>query len=226
MRLPFTLALFAFGSVSGVAATIVNGDFQTGDLTGWTIYTTSFGPGTGSTGRCAGAVACPAVTSFDTSGAGASDAVEFNVGLASGAYGTSDTEGGGIYQNIDLQAGLFTASVEFAIDNADPLQRGNADGGTLSILLDNAVVATFASGPTSAGVRRGELTGSVDVTTAGLHRFALQATRNYYAPALFQYFDNVETSGTSVTPEPAALSFAACGMLLIAGRLLLARLAK
>ena len=51
------------------AAPVPNGDFETGDLTGWTTFTTTNGT-----------IGTPAVVPFDTTGSGASNAAEFNVG--------------------------------------------------------------------------------------------------------------------------------------------------
>jgi hypothetical protein len=66
------------------AAPVVNGDFETGDLTGWTTFTTANGT-----------IGTPAVVSFDTTGTGASNAAKFNVGRQ--VLGSGAPEGGGIH---------------------------------------------------------------------------------------------------------------------------------
>src|SRR5215469_11867190 len=66
---------------------ISNGNFATGDLTGWTPFVTA--NGTNGSGL-------PVVVSFDTTGTGASNSAQFNVGEADFPVGVQ--QGGGISQ--------------------------------------------------------------------------------------------------------------------------------
>src|SRR4051794_15573680 len=90
-------AVAALFVAAAAAAAVVNGDFESGDLTGWTTFTTANGT-----------LGTPAVVSFDTTGTGASRAAQFNVGenTYTGVY-----EGGGIYQIVNA-TGLFTVSAD------------------------------------------------------------------------------------------------------------------
>jgi hypothetical protein len=84
---------FGFALVPAANAAIVtNGDFATGDFTGWTLFTTA----NGSLGESEG---LPAVTSFNVTGAGAQNAATFQVGEVVPGSGQ---QGGGITQTVTL----------------------------------------------------------------------------------------------------------------------------
>lgn len=90
----FLAALVATTMTIGqVDAALINGDFETGDFTGWTVFS-----------EFPGEIGTPAVVSFDTTGdAVPSLAARFQVGTSdSGVFG-----GGGILQNVALSSGLF-----------------------------------------------------------------------------------------------------------------------
>src|SRR5437588_11523833 len=76
LALAVLLAVVVLGltAVPASAAIVTNGDFETGNLTGWTTFTTA--------GGTANAGSAPTVSSFDTTGSGASNAAQFNVGQA------------------------------------------------------------------------------------------------------------------------------------------------
>jgi hypothetical protein len=129
-RLANTLSLIAalvacvgLSTTSYAANVIVNGDFSTGDFTGWTLFTTAQGNVTSS------------VTSFDVTGSGASLAGTFIVGGQAGFIGN---QGGGIFQFVDTGAGTGTFSMNIAADNSGS-GFFNGDGGTFSVLLDGVV---------------------------------------------------------------------------------------
>src|ERR1017187_10567273 len=88
--LALALSVSAFGSI------VFNGDFGTGDLTGWTVFTTANGSN--------GANPLPDVVSFNTTGAGASNSAQFNVGEVSF---TGIQAGGGLIQLVTLSAGEY-----------------------------------------------------------------------------------------------------------------------
>src|ERR1051325_10193649 len=89
------LCVPAFGQVT-------NGNFSTGDLSGWNIFTTSNGT--------ANAGVSPDIQSFDVTGSGVSLAARFNVGQVQPGI---NYEGGGIYQDIIFgSTGLASFSVD------------------------------------------------------------------------------------------------------------------
>jgi hypothetical protein len=175
------------------AVSLVNGDFETGDLTGWTTFTTTNGTN---------GFGFPNVTSFDTTGSGTSNSAQFSVGyVALGPGG-----GGGIIQDITLASGILNLSVDVAAFYAG----GNpvvSDTGIFSLLLNGSVLDTFDAGflATNA-VRRDTLTASTNVT-AGTYTIGIQITRPFFPiNNLFQYVDNFVISGSSTSatavPEP------------------------
>ena len=189
-------------------AGVVNSDFQTGDLTGWTTYQTATGT--------AGSPDFPKVTLFDVTGGGSSDAATFHVGITSGAGGTSDYEGGGIYQTVNLAAGSVAISFDWA--ESDTTAQTNSSAGRLELLLDGTVIGTQSDQSILGGqVIRGNLSGTGNVT-AGSHEIRIQVTRNYYqtgdAPTPFEYIDNVTVGGgdSTGTPEPDSSLLILVGM--------------
>jgi hypothetical protein len=206
------LAVLALAATSANAAQLItNGDFATGDFTGWTLFTTANGT--------TGPGPAPQVTSFDVTGSGASLAAEFEVGEAvfSGAQ-----EGGGIRQSITTTAGMLTFSTDFA---ARAAERTNASGGVFSVLLDGVSLATFNTGEIAAlSVERGTLAFATTVT-AGSHLLSLQMTRPFTVTTStggtpYQYFDNVSaTQAAAAAPEPATWGLMIAGFGLAGGAL-------
>jgi hypothetical protein len=177
---------------------ITNGDFETGDFTGWTVFTTANGTVSGG-----------AVTSFDTTGAGASLAAQFNVGDVN--Y-TGNQEGGGISQVFDLAS---DGTVDFSADVAtDSSTFNNVSGGVYSLLVDGTTYDSYNSGPVNFDVYRDTLTASVGLT-AGDHTLEILITRPYVAyegGTPTQYVDNVTAAEEASTPEPATLAMLGLGL--------------
>src|SRR5262245_65645367 len=90
------VASVAICARSAGAAQLVNGDFETGDFTGWTLFDTAHG----------GSIATQ-VISFDTTNTGIpSLGASFAVGQTSGTIGGGGLgEGAGILQNVSRLAG-------------------------------------------------------------------------------------------------------------------------
>ena len=187
-------------------AMLINGDFETGDLSGWTTFTTTNGT-LGNDGT---------VTSFDTTGGGASLAATFNVGQVSFTDGVP--AGGGIFQSVALSAGNYTLTADIAA--ADNVPPGNASGGIFELLFDNSVVDIIDFGDIS-GTERGLLASLVNVT-AGVHEVRLRVQRPYQRSTgtPYQYLDNIVLRGdTPTVPAPATLALVALGLLCLRRRM-------
>ena len=209
------LSVFGAAAVAALAMTLAatgaqatqlvnNGDFATGDFTGWTLFATTNGT--------AGFYPDPQVTAFDVTGNGASSAAEFQVGQANLS---TLQEGGGIRQTLNATAGLLTFSADFASYLSQDL---NLSGGVFSVLLDGVVLDSFNTGVIGTGFsgpiggpltpvpafERGTLAFSTNVT-AGSHILALQVTRPFPigGSGPLQYFDNISAVQAGVVPEPA-----------------------
>src|SRR5271170_3310244 len=138
-RLSMVVGLFTVGCLRGGPAsadTITNGNFETGTLVGWTVFTTSNGRnGDG----------LPNVLPFNTAGDGVSDAAHFNVGEASFDF---TQQGGGLSQTITAPVnGLYTLTEDFASQDNLGI---NVDAGTFSILIDGTTVAMDSLGTFSS----------------------------------------------------------------------------
>jgi hypothetical protein len=211
--LGLVMAVVALCPLARVAkADFVNGNFETGDLTGWTTYTTANGTlGTG----------LPTVDSFDTTGTGPSFAAHFNVGDA--VY-TGLQEGGGLLQDLALGPGSYTFSADIASED-DPNGVVNAAAGVFSLLLDGTQIAQVNLGAFTAldPVLRDTLSASFDLTTGGTHELAILITRPYGSggdQTPQEYVDNMAVTGPpSSVPEPTSVGL----MAVVAGLLVLTR---
>lgn len=168
--------LTLMGALAGTAsaATLTNGDFETGDLTGWTTFVTPNG-----------GIQPAGVSLFDTTGSGSSDAAYFTVGEVAGQVGNGPPEGGGIYQSVTVSGGTYKLSADIAT-----LAGFNADCGTYELIVDGAVVASHAFGECLAiDTYRSSLSAIVSLA-AGSHEVRIRITRRY-GPSMMQHVDNV-----------------------------------
>jgi hypothetical protein len=185
-----TLFLTAAGllALAGQASaqTITNGDFETMDLSGWTVVNTSNGLG-----------APGLVEIIDIDGPGPLDpsyAARFGVGQATFVSGAQ--EGIEMTQEVSLQA-----NVEYTFEFDWSAQRlsatNNAQGGVFTIILNGDPIAQAAAGGTSSATPRyGHLSAPITVATAGTYTVGIRITRPFTVPGdLFQYVDNVVLSG-------------------------------
>ncbi len=143
------------------ASMLLNGDFQTGDLTGWTTYTTANGT-----------IGVPSVTSFNTTGVGASLAATFNVGNIS----NPGNNGGGIFQAFNHTGGDLSVSIDVATVSGF----GNADAGEFSLFVSGTLVDFIDFSDISGGVtERGTLSGTITNLAAGNYEFRVLITRSF-----------------------------------------------
>jgi hypothetical protein len=183
---------------------IVNGDFESGDLSGWTTFTTANG-----------AIGAPGVVLFDTTGTEVSKAAQLNVGLIT--YPPFLNEGGGIYQTVNA-AGSFSLSADIAAANVRPVGSGdNGECGFFELLLDGSVVASHDFGSCDAGATvRSTLMATGLSLSPGSHEIRIRITRPYIShPAPddangtqtpFQYIDNVRLTATLPTTRAQCIN--------------------
>ena len=188
------VSLFACALFSAQASTVlVNGDFETGNLTPWIPFTTTSN-GTNGSGL-------PNIVSFDTTGSGATLASHFNVGQS--VFVSGSQEGGGLTQTFTAADGMYDFFANVASQNASA--SNNRAAGLFSILIDNATIATTDLGMIgSAQTLRSTISGSMTLS-AGAHMFEILITRPFGSGiprTPDQYVDNVSLSPTS-TPEPS-----------------------
>lgn len=195
-------AAIILGSSAAHATSIIqNGDFATGDLTGWTLFTTANGT--------IGQSPNPQVSVFDVTGAGAQNAAEFNVGQVNFVlFGTP--EGGGLFQTISTEAGTLSFSADVAAFEPGPR---NNQLGIFSVLLDGNVLDTVNLGNIEqTGTLRGSLDFSHDVTL-GSHTLAIQMARPFtstFGVTPNQYVTNISATFAAV-PEPATWALMLAG---------------
>ncbi len=185
----------AFGGASN-AATLTNGDFETGDLTGWTVFTSNNG--------ALGGAGFPLVLVLDIKGDGVvSKSAAFKVGQRVFAGLDSTPEGGGMYQTVTLNAGSVTLTADIAVTYSSSRHARNLSGGLFELMLDDKVLDSHDVGAIGAGTtERSHLSGSASVP-AGTHAIRLRITRpavvKVGTPAPVQFIDNI---GLTVPPSP------------------------
>lgn len=195
-------------------AQLINGNFETGDLTGWTLFNT-VGSNT-PYGLERGGTALAQAVSFDTVGTGVpSYGAEFEVGETAGVVGGGGLgQGAGIYQYVPLNAGQLNISVDIAATSPG----NNADAGTFELLLDGNLIASDALNSISVSQTFRSTLSYSGTVAAGTHQIAIDMRRGYgmgYGNTPYQFLDNVVLTGTAV-PEPAETLFLFLGLAMIA----------
>ena len=200
MALAALLSL-AIGPTVAKANLISNGDFETGDLTGWTWTPTPNADPNMAT----------AVVSFDTSGSGASLAFSVNPGKTGG--GTAEG-GGSLSQMVDLAAGLEYEVSLGALAIEEPRGIGNGDGGLMQLLIGGELQWSWDVEAIPAGaILRSSYHGKYTPSVSGMYELEVRFTRKFAAytsgPIINHYADDI-----SVAPVPEPGSFALLGLAL------------
>jgi hypothetical protein len=195
------------GLTSAASAQFVNGDFETGDFTGWTIALTPNGN-----------ASYQAVEQYDIDGPGplgTNFAARFSVGrLVSAAGGI---EGIQMTQPLTLTGGTtYTIDVDIAAINTNTTG-SNSQGGIFDLIVDGVSIANFAVG--SLGVTApqgpefyGHLTGTYVPASTGSFNVGIQIIRPFTAPNnLRQSVDNFVLGGGGPTCEPDLTTGAIAG---------------
>jgi hypothetical protein len=194
--LTILLALMAIGTNEARAELIVNGGFETGDLTGWTWTKDVNSEPT----------MVATVASFN-----GSNAFEVNPGNNSGAIGGPDL-GGTLSQSVPLVAGeTYRVFGLLAIQNVGTAR--NADGGTITALLGGTTLHTFDVQGINLGITL-EQSFAVLYTSSstGSVPFELRFTRNFRnnGPNVLHYADDLSIR---TIPEPPSLVLMGVGVL-------------
>jgi hypothetical protein len=159
------LASTVFASGANAQQLAANGDFSTGDFTGWTFFTDN--------GGGLGFPPDPQVTLFDMTGGGPMNAAEFEVGA--GVF--YQPGGGGIAQSITTASGDFNFNADIAAYN--PGAFPNLEAGAFSVLIDGGAVASNTLWTIAPGqILRSTLSFDTSIS-AGSHTLSILIDRNY-----------------------------------------------
>ncbi len=178
------LMVVAVAAASGV---LTNGDFETGDLTGWGTYVTPNGVSAGGIN-----VVHFQTTTTEVSG---SQAVQMKIGQV--VFTPGVREGAGISQSFSLAS---SADVSVSANVAIQAHGWPIGGAALfELMIDDVVIDSFSAGPLAAWqIERDDLVAEVPLS-AGIHEIKLQVTQAYLAGASSHYIDNVDVMVLTMT---------------------------
>lgn len=163
---------------------LLNGDFEIGDLSNWTAFTTTNG------------LMSAGVVPFDTDSDGtATYAAQFVVGQAT-FEGFDVQRGGGIFQDIFLVEGDLSISADIASEFGYPFC--NIDGATIQVLVDGLVADSHNFGEICGPVTEfASLNASLSIGSEGTHEIRFLITRGAQLSAVTNYLDDIVLSGSA-----------------------------
>ena len=193
------------------AELLLNGGFESGNLNGWTTFTTS----NGNLGTASG---CPKVSPFDVDGDGlTSPAAVFQVGENTYISSAGHTfEGGGVFQSFSATAGAYDISLKLAVQNPSSLPNDTA--GVCTLFLDGVNVASVDFKALIGGnnISPGQIERASFALqrslSSGTHEVRLLITRNWLTSSdtPFEYLDDFSVAAV---PEPSCSLLIAGGLL-------------
>lgn len=188
-----------------------NGNFETGDFTGWTVGVTS-----------GGATAQQIVTTFDIDGPGPlgdSLTAQFSAGRATGV--TTGEHGVTLTQTLALSAGvMYTFDFDWAAHRS-PGQAANSQGGIFALMVDSTEITRQAAGSTgSATPRFGHVVGNFTPVADGNYAVGVWILRPFTipTPATPTLFQSVDNFAVTTIPEPSSIGLMTVGALVMAKR--------
>jgi len=199
------LPLLAFALAGTLQAQLLNGNFETGNLSHWTTYTTS-------NGNLGSYYGLPNVISFDVVGAGTlSSAAQFQVGQPSFVGGS--LQGGGIYQTFTASsAGQYFIHADIA---AAVPAKDNLAAGLFTLRMDGVAINSVDLGFIAGGQTLRSTLEATTTLTPGAHQLSIEMTRPYlngggFANTPLEYLDNIQVTQV---PEPSAMLLSSLGLI-------------